>query len=63
MTKVTARPMPVAVCTLLETPRKGQQPRKREKMKLLQRMQLTMNRKKEPTSVILMTYSSFPALA
>ena len=38
MTKMTAMPMPVAVSTFLETPRKGQMPRKREKIKLLTRM-------------------------
>ena len=35
MTNTTARPMPTAVSTLLEQPRKGQQPRNWEKMKLL----------------------------
>ena len=38
MTKVTAMPMPTAVSTFLETPRKGQQPRNWEKMKLFTRM-------------------------
>ena len=32
MTNMTAMPMPAAVSTLLDTPRNGQQPRKREKM-------------------------------
>ena len=32
ITNVTAMPMPAAVSTLLETPRNGQHPRKREKM-------------------------------
>ena len=43
MTNVTARPMLTLVSTLLDTPRKGQQPRKRLKMKLWVRMQLTIN--------------------
>ena len=34
MTKVTAMPMPTAVSTFLDTPRKGQMPRNWEKMKL-----------------------------
>ena len=38
MTKVTAKPMPTAVSTFLETPRKGQMPRNWEKMKLFARM-------------------------
>ena len=38
MTKVTAMPMPTAVSTFLETPRKGQMPRNWEKMKLFARM-------------------------
>ena len=38
ITKVTAMPMPNAVSSFLETPRKGQQPRNWEKMKLLVRI-------------------------
>ena len=42
MTKVTAMPMPTAVSTFLETPRKGQMPRNWEKMKLFARMAPSM---------------------
>ncbi len=41
MTKVTAIPMPRAVSTFLETPRKGQMPRNRARTKLLTKMALT----------------------
>jgi len=41
ITNVTAIPIPKAVSTCLDTPRKGQIPRKRESTKLLTRMALT----------------------
>ena len=53
MTKVTASPMLAAVETLPETPRKGQQPRNFEKMKLLVSTQLTKNKR---------TFMHFPPL-
>src|SRR6056297_4010636 len=42
ITKVTAMPMPSAVSTFLETPMKGQIPRKRANTKLLTKMALIM---------------------
>ena len=38
MTKVTAIPMPTAVSTFLDTPRKGQIPKNWEKIKLFAKM-------------------------
>ena len=38
MTKVTAMPMPTAVSTFLDTPRKGQMPKNWEKIKLLDKI-------------------------
>ena len=55
MTKVTARPMPAAVSTLFDTPRKGQQPRKREKMKLWLSTQLTKKSSTLPQLLVCIT--------
>ena len=59
MTKVTARPMPIAVSTLLEQPRNGQQPRNCEKMKLFISIAL---RAMVIMEAVLVIYSQPPAL-